>query len=150
MKGPKLTANNLSYQAVSFTRGFLANYSFPICPNIKFNAVKNASQDEEDNFSGDVQLSLEFRTISGVIKRADIVIPVKGGAFLEPSTFQVDGSTYIIAQSSIDEIVKHATFYENVPLKSVYGGPVPQGMFDSLKDKKIPKANWGLFSAGNK
>ena len=100
--------------------------------------------------NGDVQLSLEFRTISGVIKRADVVIPIKGGVFLEPSTFQVEGSTYIIAQSSIDDIVKHATFYENVQLKPVFGGPVPQGMFDSLKDKKIPKANWGLFSSGKK
>ena len=139
-----VTPQNVHYKAVSFARNFLANYKFPLYPEIKFNAIKNASQ---DGSSGDVSISVDFRTLSGVKKRAEIILPIKDGEFLEPSTILAEGKSYVIAQSSIDDMVSGATFYEKVPTKvTPYSGPVEDKLFKMLEDKKVPKLNRGLFS----
>lgn len=141
-----INPQNIHYKAVSFIRSFLSSYKFPLYPEIKFNSVKNASQNG-DNISGDVSLTIEVRTLSGVKKRIDLILPIKDSEFLEPSTFSVDGRSIIIAQSSIDDIVSSGTFYEKVPSKAnLYSGPVEDKLFEALKNKKIPKVNIGLFS----
>lgn len=141
----KLNAQNVAHQAVVFTRKFLSNYRFPLAPQIKFNAIKNASTDN-NLLNGEVNLTLEFRTLSGVKKYIDISVPVKEGNFIEPSTMTVNGQSYIISQSAVDDLTNHGTFYAKVNPKGMFTNPMNRNVTDSFKDKKVPKIKRNLFS----
>lgn len=140
----KLNANNVSQQAVSFTRKFLANYRFPLAPTIKFNAMKNASINN-DMLNGEVHLTLGFKTLSNVHTYIDISLPIKEGNFIEPSTMTVNGQSFIVSQSAIDNITKSGTFYTTVNPRAP-SQPMDRKIMDTFKDKKIPKIKRNLFS----
>lgn len=140
----KLNANNVSQQAVAFTRKFLANYRFPLAPTIKFNAIKNASTNN-DMLNGEVNLTLGFKTLSNVHKYIDISLPIKEGNFIEPSTMTVNGQSFIVSQSAIDNITKSGTFYTTVNPRASFK-PMDRKILDTFKDKVVPKIKRNLFS----
>ena len=140
----KLNANNVSQQAVAFTRKFLANYRFPLAPTIKFNAMKNASTNN-DRLNGEVHLTLGLKTLSNVHTYIDISLPIKEGNFIEPSTMIVNGQSFIVSQSAIDNITKSGTFYTTVNPRAS-SQPMDRKILDTFKDKIIPKIKRNLFS----
>lgn len=140
----KLNASNVSQQAVAFTRKFLANYRFPLAPTIKFNAIKNASTNN-DMLNGEVNLTLGFKTLSNVHKYIDISLPIKEGNFIEPSTMTVNGQSFIVSQSAIDNITKSGTFYTTVNPRASFK-PMDRKILDTFKDKVVPKIKRNLFS----
>lgn len=139
--------HTLPNKAVQFTRKFLSNYRFPIAPDLNYTAVRNASTDDYNNtIDGEALVTANFKTISGVKKSADIVVPIRGGQLLEPSTFQVDGVSYIISQSAIDNIIKSATFYNKPAIGDVFSNPLDKFTKSRLDKSKLPTYNRGMFS----
>lgn len=133
--------------AIKFSRKFLSNYRFPIAPDLNYTAVRNASTDDQNNtVDGEALITINFKTLSGVKKSADLVIPIRGGQLLEPSTFQVDGVSYIISQSAIDNIIKSATFYNTPVVGDVFSNPLDKFTKDRLNKSKLPTYNRGMFS----
>jgi len=140
----KLNPNNVSQRAVTFARKFLSNYRFPLAPTIKFNAMKNAST-SNNMLNGEVHLTLGFKTLSNVHKYIDISMPIKEGSFIEPSTMTVDGKSYIISQSAIDDLTKSGTFYTTVNPRAS-SQPMDRKILDTFKDRVVPKIKRNLFS----
>lgn len=139
--------NTIHYEAINYVRKFLANYRFPLSPTIKFNAIKNAAVDANNNLSGEVNISVEFKTLSNLRKRADISLPIVNGSFIEPSTITVDGQSFIISQSAIDNLTKSATIYNQAnPRKNFLANPVDRIIENKYKDKKIPQFKKDIFS----
>ena len=139
--------HTLPNQAIRFARKFLSNYRFPIAPDITYTAVKNASTDDNNcTVDGDVLITVNFRTLSGVRKAADLIIPVRSGELLEPSTFQIDGTSYIVSQSAIDNIIKSATFYNKPAIGDVFSNPLDRETVKKLEKSKLPTFNRGMFS----
>ena len=139
--------HTLPNKAIQFTRKFLSSYRFPIAPDLNYTAVRNASTDDYNNtIDGEALVTVNFKTISGVKKSADIVVPIRGGQLLEPSTFQVDGVSYIISQSAIDNIIKSATFYNKPAVGDVFSNPLDKFTKAKLDKSKLPTYNRGMFS----
>ena len=139
--------HTLPNQAVRFARKFLSNYTFPIAPDISYTAVKNASTDDNNcTVDGDALITVNFRTLSGVKKAADIVIPIRNGELLEPATIQVDGRSYIVSQSAIDSIIKSATFYNKPIIGDVFSNPLDRNTNKKIEKSKLPTFNRGMFS----
>ncbi len=133
--------------AIKFARKFLSNYRFPIAPDLNYTAVRNASTDDQNNtVDGEALVTINFKTISGVKKSADLVIPIRSGQLLEPSTFQVDGVAYIISQSAIDNIIKSATFYNKPIVGDVFSNPLDKFTKSKLEKTKLPTYNRGMFT----
>lgn len=106
-----LTDKNIYHKAISFLHEFLSNYDLNGRASIKFDNLKNASFKEGGKVTkGDVNTTLQIKTISGVKLNAEIVIPVREGKLIEPSIIFLDGNPRIIAQTTFDEIVKSGTF----------------------------------------
>ena len=133
--------------AIKFSRKFLSSYRFPIAPDLSYTAVRNASTDDQNNtVDGEALITINFKTLSGVKKSADLVIPIRGGQLLEPSTFQIDGTSHIISQSAIDNIIKSATFYNKPIVGDVFSNPLDKFTKDKLNKSKLPTYNRGMFS----
>ncbi|MCK5607718.1 hypothetical protein KAR91_37885 [Candidatus Pacearchaeota archaeon] len=139
--------HTLPNKAIQFTRKFLSNYRFPIAPDLNYTAVRNASTDDYNNtIDGEALVTVNFKTISGVKKSADIVVPIRGGQLLEPSTFQIDGVSYVISQSAIDNIIKSATFYNKPAVGDVFSNPLDKFTKAKLDKSKLPTYNRGMFA----
>ena len=139
--------HTLPNQAIRFARKFLSNYRFPIAPDITYTAVRNASTDANNcTIDGDALITVNFRTLSGVKKAADLIIPIRAGELIEPSTVQVDGTSYIVSQSAIDNIIKSATFYNKPAVGDVFSNPLDRSTTKKLEKSKLPTINRGMFS----
>ena len=144
---PSVNKSNIHFEAVNYVRKFLANYRFPLSPTIKFNAIKSAAFNSDNKLNGEVNISVEFKTLSNLKKRADISLPIVNGSFIEPSTITVDGQAFIISQSAVDTITKGATIYNQAnPRKNFLANPVDRIIEDKYKDKKVPQIKKDMFS----
>ena len=144
-----LTSKNVYHKVVGFVHEFLSNYEVPGIVDIKVDRLRNAAY--EDNSvdrklsSADIILGLLFQTMSGVKINAEMIVPVRKGEFVEPSTFFIEGNSRIIAQSTFDDIAKKGRI-KRQPFKNPEDIVSPD-ILKKYQQLELPFMSTGLYSA---
>lgn len=139
----KLDKSNLYNSSISYIRQFLSNYSIPVQFEIKFNTIRNAAYNKDKIASGEIEAELSLKTLSNVKIKASLVVSIRDGKFVEPSTIMLNGSQRIIAQSTFDDLVNRNTF-------SRWMGRQPEDiaskeMLSFYQTSKTPYVDFGVF-----
>jgi hypothetical protein len=113
--------------SINAVRDMVGQFEWPIVPKISFNNfkdVKKAVSDPSRIVSGLAIYNLEFKTKTGVKVLATVPVSISRGEVIPPSTFDLNGETYIFAQSSINDIVKNRTIYKLDPMRGQFDPPM--------------------------
>jgi hypothetical protein len=112
--------------AFNSVRDMIGQFEWPITPKVSFNNfkdVKKAVNDEHRIVSGIVIFNVDLKTKTGVRVQATVPVTISRGQAIPPSTFDHNGSTYIFAQSAINDIVKGKTIYKLDQMRDMYSAP---------------------------
>ncbi|MHC4648826.1 MAG: hypothetical protein ACYTBJ_25495, partial [Planctomycetota bacterium] len=118
--------NSMIYEASMLVSDVFSQFELPVHPKFFYETsrdVKYARNDENRIVEGSIIFGAEFRSTLGVRKRATVPVAIVAGELVTPSIMEIDGSFCLIAQSSMDEILKRNTTYELPPLRDHYQQP---------------------------
>lgn len=140
-----LTDKNVYKKAVEFTKEFLtSNFEMRGRYEVTFNNLKNASFKEGGLVDkADILLSLNFKTISGVKVKTELMLPLRKGSFVEPSVLFFNGNSRILAQTTLDDIASENSF-----VTKLSRNPERTYQYDILQkylNTTYPKVQRGLF-----
>lgn len=78
---------------------------------------------------GTVNVEVELQPIKGVLQRLDVPVTVRNGYMLSPGLFYHQGTPYILSQSAIDELMRSASFKDEVKTDrlNMYSPPKSSG-----------------------
>jgi hypothetical protein len=115
------------HEASSVLQDVLCQFDIPLFPKVRFvntRDVKYASHNPSQVVDGLVIFTADFTSLTGIRKQATIPISVCEGMVVPPSVMEIDGRMYVIAQSSINEIINRNTMYQLPQLREQYDPPM--------------------------
>jgi hypothetical protein len=107
-------------------RDMIGQFEWPMTPRISFNNfkdVKKAVNDPARIVSGLAVFNMEFKTKTGVSIKATVPVTISRGEAIPPSTMDYNGSTYIFAQSTVNDIVKDKTIFKLDQMRGQFSAP---------------------------
>ncbi len=117
---------NIVYAAITAASDLIKQFNFPIQPELTLQRVKNvkyAKHDDSEVVSACVLLDCKITSSTGVDRTTEIPVNVAGGRVIEPSVMYLDGREYVIAQSSVNEIVDRNTSYALPTIRDQFQPP---------------------------
>lgn len=100
------------YEASRALNDALSQFDLPMFPKVSYQQakeIKYARNDESRVVSGQVLFRVEFKTATNVKRIATIPVPVTPDGVVSPSTMEISGKVYVLAQKALDEILRSAT-----------------------------------------
>ena len=94
--------------AIEFINEVLMDFDLPSTPKITLGASKGFEDVNTDfsKVSGVIPVYASFRSLSGVMIRFDLPIPICRGEFHKPSVIIVNGRKYVFSQAIVDKMIK--------------------------------------------
>lgn len=146
-------------EASMIVQDAFSQFDIPVTPKFFYETsrdLKHARNDETRVVEGSLIFGAEFRSTLGVRKRATVPIAISAGELIPPSVMEIDGRIYVVAQSSIDEILDRNQTYYTEPLRESYQSP-PLNRFERemAVDMKVsqgpqPRKNPGSYYMNQK
>lgn len=142
----KISNRDVNTKVTAFLQDFLDSFEIHGRYNLKFDRVRNASNDDTTGYitKGDVCVDIDITSISGVKVAANVIVPIRNGSLIEPSILFYNGTSKIIAQSAFDEITNNNTFMKN-PVRNMEDVVSPK-LLEYYQNTKYPIVQFGQFA----
>lgn len=93
---------------------------------------------------GVINVEVNFRSLSGVRKVLDVPVMVHEGHVLPPVMLYVEGRAQVFSQSTLDDVIEHATFTRAEDARRSMFHPPPE----QYQRRVVPVVHPGMFGGG--
>lgn len=100
---------------------------WPLPPRIEYNnarKVRYARHDDSQVVDAEILFNVKIATVSGLKREATLPVHIAAGQIVPPSTLFFEDRMHLLAQSTVDSIVRRNTSYYMPPLRRQFSPPL--------------------------
>jgi hypothetical protein len=147
----KVNRQTAGMEAVQMVREVVASFAWPTEPKLTYAGLRRttAGLDAKQADNGVITVTGTVRTSTGVTLGFDVPVEIRNGHLLEPVLFFHNDTPVVLSQSGVDSMIKNATTYGEMPIRTQYAPPLTKGELAARQSPRMERRTPGMFHSAS-